>query len=62
MFETVLISAIALVFIFEGLLPFLFPNFWRRVMTQATQMPENQLRLTGLISISIGLLILWILG
>ncbi|MBE0494277.1 MAG: DUF2065 domain-containing protein [Thiomicrospira sp.] len=62
MFETVLISAIALVFIFEGFLPFLFPNFWRRVMAQATQLPENQLRLTGLISILIGLVLLWVWG
>lgn len=62
MFETVLISAIALVFILEGFLPLLFPKFWRRVMTQATQMPENQLRLTGLVSVLIGLILLWIWG
>jgi len=32
MLETTLITAIALVFIIEGFLPFLFPNAWRRMM------------------------------
>ncbi|WP_044409058.1 DUF2065 domain-containing protein [Thiomicrospira microaerophila] len=58
--ETVLITAIALVFIFEGLLPFLFPKFWQRIMSQASQLPENHLRLTGLASLMIGLIILWL--
>lgn len=62
MFETALITAIALVFIIEGVLPFIFPNFWRRVMSQAIQMSENHLRLTGLISMIIGLVLLWLWG
>jgi uncharacterized protein YjeT (DUF2065 family) len=57
--ETVLITAIALVFIFEGLLPFLFPKFWQKIMSQASRLPENHLRLTGLSSLLVGLIILW---
>jgi hypothetical protein len=62
MFETVLISAIALVFILEGVLPFLFPNIWRNMMAQAIELTENQLRLVGLSSMIIGLVILWLWG
>ncbi|WFE68972.1 DUF2065 domain-containing protein [Thiomicrospira sp. R3] len=58
--ETALLTAIALVFIFEGLLPFLFPKFWQKIMSHATQLPENHLRLTGLSSVVIGLIILWL--
>ncbi|UQB41659.1 DUF2065 domain-containing protein [Thiomicrospira microaerophila] len=60
MLEAALITAIALVFIFEGLLPFLFPKFWQRIMLRAAQLPENHLRLTGLGSVLIGLIILWL--
>jgi hypothetical protein len=58
MFETVLISAIALVFILEGLLPFVFPEFWRKLMTEAVQLTEGELRTMGFVSITIGMLIL----
>lgn len=58
MFEVALISAIALVFILEGVLPFVFPQIWRRMMLQAVTFSENQLRLAGLVSILIGLLLL----
>lgn len=58
MFEVALISAIALVFILEGILPFVFPQFWRRMMLQAVTLSENQLRLAGLVSILIGMLLL----
>ena len=58
MLETALISALALVFILEGLLPFMFPKFWRKMMSEATLLTEKQLRLMGLVSISIGLAVL----
>lgn len=54
----VLIAAIALLFIFEGLLPFVAPNFWQKVMREATEMPENSLRIMGFVSITIGLILL----
>jgi len=56
--EAVLLTALALVFIFEGLLPFVFPNYWRRMMAQAVLLEEKQLRTIGLVSISIGLVLL----
>ena len=58
MIEFTLLAAIALLFIVEGVMPFMFPNFWKRMMKEATELPEMQLRIVGLASISIGLLIL----
>ncbi|MEA3404520.1 MAG: DUF2065 domain-containing protein [Pseudomonadota bacterium] len=58
MLETTLLAAIALFFIMEGILPFVFPEFWRKMMKEATELPEQQLRVMGLVSITIGLLIL----
>lgn len=58
MLETTLIAAIALLFIMEGILPFVFPEFWRKMMSEATQLSEMQLRVMGLVSIIIGMLIL----
>lgn len=58
MLETTLIAAIALVLILEGLLPFIFPKFWKRMMTEAVSMNDRDLRVMGLVSILIGLAIL----
>lgn len=58
MFETAIISAIALVFIIEGLLPFVFPKGWKQMMSEAIQLSDRDLRTMGLVSIVIGLLIL----
>lgn len=56
--ENTLIAAIALVFILEGLLPFVFPEFWRKVMTEAVQLSEKQIRIMGLASLSAGMALL----
>lgn len=61
MIENLFFAAIALVFIFEGLLPFVFPAFWKKMMHQAIEQDERSLRIMGLISLSIGLIILYIL-
>ncbi|MDG6777856.1 DUF2065 domain-containing protein [Thiomicrorhabdus sp. zzn3] len=55
MLENTLFAAIALVFILEGLLPFAFPELWRRMMSEAVTLSEKQLRLMGLFSVAIGL-------
>jgi len=57
-----LVSALALVLILEGLLPFALPNAWRKTMLELAQLPDRQLRSMGLISIGLGLLVLWFLA
>ena len=53
-----LLGALALMLVFEGLLPFLNPAAWRRVFEQATRLSDGQLRFIGLSSMVIGLLLL----
>ena len=57
-----LASAIALVLIIEGLLPFLNPGAWRRMFERALQLTDAQIRMLGLSSLAIGVTILLIFG
>lgn len=54
-------AAIALLFVFEGLLPFLLPGFWRRMMSQMIVQNDRTLRTMGLISMLIGLGLLYLI-
>ena len=49
------LGALALMLIFEGLLPFLSPGSWRQMFERATQLTDGQLRFIGLMSLLIGL-------
>ncbi len=51
--------ALALVLIFEGLLPFIAPSAWRRVFTQMLQLQDGQIRFFGLLCVLSGLLLWW---
>ena len=57
-----LASALALVLILEGLLPFLNPGAWRRVFERALQMSDAQIRMLGLSSLGVGVTILLVFG
>ena len=50
-----LLIAIGLVFVLEGLTPFLAPRLWRRAMQQMLMQNDASLRVSGLISMLIGL-------
>ena len=50
----------ALVLVIEGLLPFLSPTSWRRMFQQILQLQDGQIRFFGLISIVIGLVLIWV--
>ncbi|HET8704887.1 MAG TPA: DUF2065 domain-containing protein [Pseudomonadales bacterium] len=49
----------ALMLVFEGLLPFIAPDKWRRVMQEATQLDNRHIRLIGLVSMVVGVLALY---
>jgi uncharacterized protein len=59
-FWQVLPVAIALVFILEGILPFLNPNRWRAMLAMAAQMDERTIRSIGLGSMVFGVVILYL--
>jgi hypothetical protein len=53
-----LLGALALMLVIEGLLPFLSPGTWRSVFEKATQMSDGQIRFVGLSSMLVGLVLL----
>jgi len=56
----VLLSALALVFVIEGIIPFANPTRWRKLVATMAQVSDQQLRIMGMISMSIGLIILYL--
>jgi uncharacterized protein YjeT (DUF2065 family) len=54
-------GALALMLVFEGLLPFLSPTTWRTVFERALKLSDGQIRFIGLLSMIIGagLLLFW---
>ncbi len=57
MTESVLLS-FALFLIIEGVFPFIAPEGWRETFRKISTLPTRQIRLGGLISIGLGLLLL----
>lgn len=57
-----LFTALALMLVFEGLMPFLSPQSWRRLFEQATRLSDGQLRFLGLSSMLGGLVLLWLVA
>jgi uncharacterized protein YjeT (DUF2065 family) len=47
--------ALALLLVFEGLLPFISPAAWRRMFEQILALSNGQIRFFGLCSIVVGL-------
>jgi len=54
-----LLAALALVFVIEGILPFLNPQALRRMLVMVEQLDDRALRMTGLVSMVCGLLLLY---
>jgi len=54
-----LATALALVLVLEGLICALFPSVLKDMMKKVLEMPENSLRLGGVISLAIGVLAVW---
>ncbi|MGB6120183.1 MAG: DUF2065 domain-containing protein [Mesorhizobium sp.] len=52
--------AIGLVLVIEGVLYGGFPSLARRMAAQATETPENGLRMAGLAALCIGVFIVWL--
>ena len=50
-----LLGAVALMLVFEGLLPFVSPGRWRAMFERATRLSDGQIRFVGLSS----MLVFW---
>jgi len=53
-----LFAAFALYLVFEGLMPFVSPASWRKSLLMMSQLRDGQLRLIGLASVFVGLVLL----
>ncbi len=54
-----LLAALGLVLVIEGIMPFLNPGAWRRTLEMVAQLETRRLRLVGLSSMIVGLVILY---
>lgn len=52
-----LITALALMLLIEGLLPFVSPRAWRQMFERALRLSDGQIRFIGLASILAGALL-----
>jgi len=59
-FWQVLPVALALVFIIEGMLPFISPNRWRNMLVMVGQMDDRVIRNVGLGSMLFGIFLLYL--
>ncbi len=53
--------AVCLVLVLEGVMPFVYPQRWRRAITQLLQLSDQHLRLMGLASMLLGTALLYLL-
>ena len=53
-----MLGALALMLIFEGLMPFFSPRGWRAVLERVLRLSDGQIRFLGLCSMGIGLALL----
>ena len=54
-----ILTALALVLVIEGILPFVGPGRYRQMVAQIVRLGDNQLRAFGLASMIAGLLLLF---
>ena len=57
--KDILLAGLALMLVFEGILPFLAPRKWRETFRRVVELSDGQLRFVGLASIVIGLSMLF---
>ena len=53
--------AIGLLFVFEGMFPFLSPEKWRKYVQQIIRQDDRNLRVMGLVLMIVGLIIVTIM-
>jgi hypothetical protein len=57
-----LLTALALMLVLEGLLPFVAPTLWRDTFRRATELADGQIRFIGLGSMLCGLVLLFLVA
>ena len=55
-----LLKAVCLLLIIEGIIPFLYPSKWRSLVAMLASIDDRQLRTMGLISMLVGVGLLYL--
>ncbi len=58
---TEILTALALVLVIEGLLPFASPGRYRQMVAEIVRLSDNHIRIVGLIVILAGLALLYVI-
>ncbi|MDP0561402.1 MAG: DUF2065 domain-containing protein [Candidatus Endonucleobacter sp. (ex Gigantidas childressi)] len=53
-------TAFSLMLVLEGVLPFLYPQRWRSMVTRLAEVDDKQLRVGGLVSMFAGVVLLYL--
>lgn len=53
-------AAVGLVLVIEGLLYGGFPGFAKRIAAEASNAPEESLRIAGIVAIAVGVFVVWL--
>ncbi len=54
-------KAVCLMLVLEGMIPFLYPTRWRRLVASLALVSDRQLRIMGLVSMVLGVGLLYLL-
>ena len=56
------LTALALLLIFEGLMPFASPDKWKEMLRNIAELESSKIRMFGFMSMLAGLILLYTLG
>lgn len=57
-----LIIAFSLMLVLEGIVPFLYPQRWRQLVAKLSEIDNRQLRISGLLSMLSGVVLLYLIN
>lgn len=57
-----LLIAFSLMLVLEGVVPFLYPQRWRQLVSRLAEIDDRQLRIVGLISMLVGVALLYLIN
>ena len=55
------LSALGLVFVLEGIMPFAFPERWKALLKKVMQQDDKTLRTSGFFSMMLGIIVLTVI-
>ncbi|USE39569.1 DUF2065 domain-containing protein [Endozoicomonas sp. SCSIO W0465] len=57
-----LLIAFSLMLVLEGVVPFLYPQRWRQLVSRLAEIDDRQLRIAGLVSMLVGVALLYLIN